>query len=152
MDRNKILDLLMEKLGQEELQFIIPHPFLPPRYRKECAGRNMIAILDLDQTIHLRWENARLSPWMSPTPGEFRRIISYSLEKLQKYKRDLQTFGNFVDQVAEEPFQDPIFDEGDASAKPKTAEKKGSTSKGSIPKLGFPFMGGGESPFPTWSF
>jgi hypothetical protein len=151
MKRNKLLDLLVEKMGQEEVEFVIPHPLLPPRYRKFCENQNMIVTLDIENTIQLRWENARLSTWMSPTPGEFRTIISYALKKLQKYRRDLQTFGNFVDHVAEAPFQDPIFDDGEI-AKAKVAEKKGVAPSGSVPTIRFPFMGGGESPLPTWGF
>lgn len=151
MKRSKLLDLLMEKMGQEEVEFVIPHPLLPPRYRKICENRNMIASLDIENTIQLRWENARLIAWMSPTPGEFRTIVRYALKKLQKYRADLQTFGNFVDRVAEEPFQDPLFDDGGPAA-PRIAKKEEVSTSASVPMVHFPITGGGESPFPTWVF
>lgn len=151
MKRNKLLDLLVEKMGQEDVEFVIPHPFLPPRYSKICGNRNMIVTLDTENTIQLRWENARLITWMSPTPGEFRTIVSYAMKKMQKYRRDLETFGNFVDRVAEDPFLDPIFYDGEVP-KAGVAEKKETASSASIPQVRFPFTGGGESPFPTWVF
>lgn len=151
MKRNKLLDLLVDKMGEEEVEFVIPHPLLPPRYRKVCQGRNLIATLDVENTIQLRWENARLQVWMSPTPGEFRVLVAYALKQMQQYRRDLQTFGNFVDRVAEAPFQDPIFDDTEA-AKPKVAEKREIDSKTGISPGRFPFTAGGESPFPTWMF
>jgi len=152
VSRNKLLDLLVERMGREAVEFIIPHPLLPPRYRRECKDRNLIVTFDIENTIQLRWENARLTSWMSPTPGEFRVVVAYALKKMEQYRRDLRTFGNFVDRVAEQPFQDPIFDDADTMVEPKLAEKKGSASKGSIPGVRFPFMGGGgESPLPAWA-
>lgn len=151
MKRNKLLDLLMEKVGQEEVGFVIPHPLLPPRYRKVCESRNMIVTLDVENTIQLRWENARLMTWMSPTPGEFRTIVSYAMKKIQQYRRDLETFGDFVDRVAENPFLDPIFDDGEVP-KAGVAEKRETASNGLVPTVRFPFTEGGESPFPTWVF
>lgn len=151
MKRNKLLDLLVEKMGQEDVEFVIPHPFLPPRYRKICENRNMIVTLDTENTIQLRWENARLVTWMSPTPGEFRTIVSYARRKMQQYRRDLETFGNFVDRVAEDPFLDPIFNDGEAP-KAGVAAKKEAAPNGSVLQVRFPFAGGGESPFPAWVF
>lgn len=151
MKRNKLLDLLVEKMGQEDVEFVIPHPLLPPRYRDICENRNMIVTLDTENTIQLRWENARLVMWMSPTPGEFRTIVSYAMKKMQKYRRDLETFGNFVDRVAEDPFLDPIFDDGEAP-RAGVAEKEKVPSSESVSQVRFPLMGGGESPFPTWVF
>jgi hypothetical protein len=148
--RNKLLNLLVAKMGEEEMEFIIPYLLLPPRYRKLCQNRNLIVTLGIENTIQLRWENVRLTTWMSPTPGEFRTIVSYALRKLQEYRRDLQTFGNFVDRVAEPPFQDPIFDDGEASTARVAGKKEAVSTEAATIGL-FPFIGGGgESPNPTW--
>jgi hypothetical protein len=111
MSARELRDFLKATAGDEEIKFIIPHPFLPPRYHGESQGRNLVAILDRDLTVHLRWENSRLGSWANITRGQFRRLAAESLRGMTKYRQDLKVFASFVDKVAELPFTDPIFDE-----------------------------------------
>lgn len=115
-------EALEDLAGEEELEFIIPHPVLPPRFQDICEDRNMILTLDMDFTIHVRWEGARRNEWLSLTPGGTRRLVREVLRNLTKYRRDLQTYGQFLDRVAEQPFDDPRSDDSSSRREPPIPE------------------------------
>ena len=86
---------------------IIPHPFLPPRYQKLSQERNMILLLDRDMTLHIRWEGSKLHEHLPLTPRAARGLIRECLGRMTKYRRDLQVFSKFIEENAEQPFDDP---------------------------------------------
>ena len=98
--------LLEKEAGWEEFQMIIPHPFLPPRYRELSKNRNMVLLLDRDMTLHIRWEGSRLHEHHPLTPRAAQRLVREALDRMSKYRRELQVFSRFCGQNAEQPFED----------------------------------------------
>ncbi|MBD3260535.1 MAG: hypothetical protein GF334_02485 [Candidatus Altiarchaeales archaeon] len=98
---------LENRAGFEECEFVVPHVLLPPRFRKQAAGRNMILHMDLDYVVHVRWEGERLLPHCELTPGEIRRLLKDVNRKMTQYRQDLGVLGRFFDSHAEPPFWDP---------------------------------------------
>lgn len=151
MSPSNLRDFLKATAGDEEIEFVIPHLFLPPRYLKDSNRRNLVAILDRDLTIHLRWENARMSPWANITKGEFKRLVSDALRRMMQYQPELKIFGDFVNEVAEAPFEDPMYDEPIPSV---DVVEKASREEEDIPvvvariKRTPTYAVGGESPLP----
>lgn len=113
---------LKEFAGEKEIEWIIPHPFLPPRYQKRCENRNMILLIDLDFIAHIKWEGARIEDWCSPTPGELRTLLRQVQVKVKKYQKQMVVFSKFVDGAVDEPFGNPIDDDLSSKRKPKNAE------------------------------
>lgn len=148
MAPRKMKDFLDSTAGDEEIEFIIPHTFLPPRYVKEGERRNLIVMLDRDLTVHLRWENSRLGNWANITPGEFRRLMRECLNKESKYRADLKVFADFVGERAEAPFEDPIYDEPLAlpSSYDKALREEGNKNKETVIYLNQDEDVGGEPP------
>ena len=97
---------LEEDAGWEAFQMIIPHPFLPPRFRELARERNMILLLDQDMTLHIRWEGARMHEHHPLTPGAVRRLIKEVLRYMTQYRRELKVLARFIDGFAEMPFED----------------------------------------------
>lgn len=108
--------------GDEEIEWIIPHPFLPPRYKKVCENRNMILLIDRDFTAHIRWEGARRGKWCSPTAGEIRTLIRQVKTKMTTYRRQLDVFSDFVTESVDIPFADPVDNDPSSRREPKKAE------------------------------
>jgi hypothetical protein len=106
---NRLREMLDEDAGWQDFQMVIPAPFLPPRFQELSNGRNMILLLDRDLTLHVRWVGARMHEHRPLTPGGARRLVREVLNRMTKYRRDLQVFARFVDQEAEQPFDDPRF-------------------------------------------
>jgi hypothetical protein len=90
-----------------EVEFILPHVFLPPRFKEISEDRNMILFLDIDQVMHVRWEGALQDSHHPLTPGACRRLFRECVRNMRKYRKDLDAFSRFVDKTAEEPFWDP---------------------------------------------
>lgn len=119
---------LKERLDQEsgfsEVEFTIPHVFLPPRFREQSKQRNMILFLDLDNVVHVRWEGARQDEHQPLTPGAVRRLLKECARNMKKYRRDLDVFGRFIDRTAEAPFWDPREDSLTRDRQDKPAEQE----------------------------
>lgn len=100
-------EILEERAGFEECEFIIPHVLLPPRYTEISDGKNMILVLDRDCVAQIRWEGSPADPHQDLTPGAVRRLMKDVFRNMRKYREDLKTFARFMDRTAEEPFWDP---------------------------------------------
>jgi hypothetical protein len=98
---------LNHALGFNEVSFIIPHVFLPPRFKEVSQNRNMIMFMDMDTVLHVRWEGARQDEHHPLTPGACRRLFKDCIRNMKKYRKDLDAFARFVDSEGEEPFWDP---------------------------------------------
>jgi len=157
VSRSPLRELLEKEAGWEEFQMVVPHPFLPPRFRKLAEGRNMIILLDRDMTLHVRWEGARVHEHHPLTPRATQGLIREILRYMTKYRRELQVFSGFVGSCAEQPFDDPRaldpvrFKDKPLPAAPKEKEKKAEenlpieiTATVSLPM----YEMGGESPMP----
>lgn len=118
----KLKRLLEDLVGEQKMEWVIPHPFLPPRYRKICENRNMVLILSPNYTLHIRWEGARRGERISPTPGEVRRLLREVKRNISKYNQELKVFSKFVDEWAEEPNSDPVKDDPSSTREPRKAE------------------------------
>ncbi len=112
MKVNRLRQLLREKAGEEQLDFRIPEVFLPPRFRGLSEGRDLLLMLDDDLTIHIRWQKEGFHVHHPLTPGAARRLVRESLRNMEKYKKELKIFGEFVDEVGEEPFEDERYHDG----------------------------------------
>lgn len=97
-------------LGFGEVSFIIPHVFLPPRFKDISKNRNMILFMDEDTVMHIRWEGALQDEHRPLNPGACRRIFKECIRNMKKYRKDIDTFSRFVDKEAEVPFWDPRED------------------------------------------
>lgn len=115
-------------LGEGEISFIIPHVFLPPRFKNVSNNRNMILFMDEDTVMHIRWEGALQDEYNPLNPGACRRVFKECIRNMKKYRKDLDTFSRFVDKEAEVPFWDPRTDSltKDQPEKPAPASKEGS--------------------------
>jgi hypothetical protein len=149
---------LEQNVGFEEIQFVIPHAFLPPRFRDISDGRNMLLCLDLDVTIHVRWEGAHQNAHHPLTPGAARRLLRECKRNMTRYRTDLTTFANFLDAEAEEPsweLREFSEDEETAARPAKEAKEEGSEEGREVTAV-IPSTEnlGGESPHPdmeSWS-
>lgn len=103
MSRKSLRNFLEERVGDTELEFIVPHALLPPRYRKLSPGNNLIICLDRNFLIQMRWQNVRSGRRAILSAGEVRRLTSYVVRALRKYRTDLTSFSRFLDRVAEKP-------------------------------------------------
>ena len=162
MGISRLRALLEKKALEEDIQFIIPHPLLPPRFREICGDCNMILLLDRDLTIHVRWEGERLSEHHPLTKGATRRLIGEVLRKAKEYRRELEVFGRFVDELAEEPFDDDRYEIIRLPKDPPRAEREASNdtedSVIEIPAV-IPLgpsrrslCVGGSTPLPEWDW
>ncbi len=66
----------------------------------------MILFLDQDMTLHVRWEGARIHEHHPLTPGAVNRLVKEVLRNMSKYRKDLEVFNRFIQQNAEQPFED----------------------------------------------
>jgi len=98
---------LEKRAGLEECEFIVPHILLPPRFRREAEGRNMVLYMDLDYVVHVRWEGDRLEPHHEMTPGGIKRLLRDVNKRITQYRQDLGVVGRFLGGHAEKPFWDP---------------------------------------------
>lgn len=151
---------LDQALGFDEVSFIIPHVFLPPRFREISKNRNMILFMDMDTVMHVRWEGARQDEYHPLTPGACRRLFKECISNMKKYRKDLDDFSRFVDKDAEVPFWDPrkssLNKDREEKPAPSSGEEKeivavvgpnGKLARGKISDFLEEEMGG-ESPMP----
>lgn len=157
------LRALLEKVAlEEDIQFTIPHPFLPPRFRKVCKNRNMLLLLDRDMTIHVRWEGERMSEHRPLTKGATRRLVREVLRKMKGYRIELGIYARFIERWAEEPFNDDRYESIQRAPDPPKAEKevpKDPVSTGTeisanieLELSEMPQNVGGSSPLPDWNW
>lgn len=108
-----------------EVQFTIPHVFLPPRFKEISNNRNMILFLDIDQVVHVRWEGARFEEHHPLTPGACRRLFKDCVANMKRYRKDLDSIARFIDREAQAPFWNPRENSltGDRQDKPASAEE-----------------------------
>ncbi len=160
MGISRLRVLLEEKATEEDIQFIIPHPLLPPRFREICEDRNMVLLLDTDMTIHVRWEGERMSEHHPLTRGATRRLVREVLRKATAYRRELEVYARFVDRWAEEPFDDDRY-EGVRFPKPPPPAVNGAVEEEESVEISAvmdvaprkaPLSVGGTSPMPKWDW
>ena len=89
-------EALYEVTGLKEIEFNIPHIFLPPRYRKICENRNMVLVVDEELVIHVRWEGALHDEYLPLTPKAACHLIKECTVRMTNYRRDLGVFSRFV--------------------------------------------------------
>ena len=154
---------LNRALGFDEVNFTIPHVFLPPRFKEISKDRNMILFMDLDTVMNVRWEGARQDEHHPLTPGACRRLFKECISNMKKYRKDLNAFSRFVDSEAEHPFWDPrensLTKDREEKPAPSTEEEAqgeeiiavlgpdGKLMQGTVSELLEDEMGG-ESPMP----
>ena len=154
---------LNRALGFDEVDFTIPHVFLPPRFKEMSKNRNMILFMDLDTVMNVRWEGARQDEHHPLTPGACRRLFKECIRNMKKYRKDLDAFSRFVDGEAEVPFWDPrensLTKDREEKPAPSTEEEaqgeeiiavigpSGELIQGTVSELLEDEMGG-ESPMP----
>ncbi len=102
-------ELLEQEAGWEDIQLVVPHPFLPPRLLEKAKNRNMIILLDQSMTLHIRWEGSRMHEHLPLTPRATRRLVLEVLDRMAKYRREIKVFSTFIERWAEEPFDDARY-------------------------------------------
>ena len=124
---------LNRALGFDEINFIIPHVFLPPRFKEISKNRNMILFMDMDTVMHVRWEGARQDEHHPLNPGACRRLFKECIRNMKKYRKDLDVFSRFIDIEAEIPFWDPrsnsLTKGREEKSAPSSEEEEGSETQ-----------------------
>lgn len=128
MPTSELRKLLNEEAAFQEFSFIIPHPFLPPRYQKLSRERNMVLFLDQNLTVHVRWEGARMHEHLSLTSKATSRLIKEVLRNMTVYRREINVFSRFIEDFAEQPFENPRYD-ASTTRKETPAAAKGAKDK-----------------------
>ena len=146
MTRSRLPQKLETYAGEEDLEFIVPYPLLPPRFYKASRGRNMLLQVSVDLQIFIGWEGSRIADWSVLTPRAARALLRDVIRKMGHYKQDVEIFSKFLYENAMYPAPDPVFDDPSDRAVPEEAEMP--TAEGS-PDLK---ECGGESPWPTQEF
>ncbi len=153
---------LREKLeragGVRNIEFMIPHMFLPPRFKKISEGRNMILLVDPDLVSHVRWEGSLQDEFHPLRRKAVQKLIDGCVARMKDYRSDLGVFSRFIERRTEEPFWDPRVDSLAEEREPKSAEGP-SEPKGVVATVkaepvaegesDFSEEGGGENPLPA---
>ena len=163
MGISRLRALLEDMALEEDIQFTIPHPFLPPRFREICENQNMLLLVDQDLTIHVRWEGARMAEHYPLTKGATRRLIREVLRKMKEYRRDVEVYARFIEHHAEEPLDDERYEAIRGTKDPPLAEKEDEDdTKDEVVEIAatvalgtpaeMPASMGGSSPLPEWDY
>lgn len=149
--------ILEAKVCDENISVTIPNIFLPPRFRKISNGRDMILFMDRDVTLHVRWEGVTMPAHQPLTKRATNRLIQDVLRTMAKYRSDLYIYSRFMERWADDPMPSERYDETLYEGIPPPAkEKPETTSPEIVAKLSAKdpkrFVGGGESPMPTWDW
>jgi hypothetical protein len=152
---SRLRALLEQRATVEDLQFIIPHPFLPPRFRKISQDRNMILLVDADLTIHVRWEGTRLAEHHPLTREAAQHLVREVLRNMKAYRRELEVYSRFLGSWAEQPLGDKRYELPRWPTEPPKAWQEEAedtvTEVTAIVPLELEELTalGGESPFPS---
>lgn len=152
MKKSKFLRTLEALAGEEQLELVIPHPLLPPRFLKISRGRNMLLQFNTDLQIFVGWEGARINKWEVLTPRGTSLLIRDVRRKLHQYDLDMGALQQFVQKNANYPIPDPAFEDPSERAIPREAEEadeKKDVEPGSAEVVA---CEGGESPMPGWDY
>ncbi len=158
MGISQLRALLERKASLDNLQFIIPYPLLPPRFREISEDRNMILLVDLDLTTHVRWEGERMVEHHPLSKGEVRRLMREVGRNISNYRQDLEVYARFIDSRCEEPFDDKRYEAFRLPKPTPDAEQKGTEPTMTEIIAGISLepskatVVGGESPFPEWDY
>lgn len=163
MRKSQLRETLERKAIEEDLQFLIPYPFLPPRFRNISENRSMILLIDQELTIHVRWEGARLAEHHPLTVGATRQLIREVMRNMARYRRELRVYSRFIEGYAEEPFEDQRYEAFRLIKKLPTAvrdETKKTDMEADTIELKAKLLAGtsacsnmgGESPLPEWDW
>lgn len=124
MRARQLRQLLKKKMGWEQLEFRVPPLFLPPRFRDLSKGRDLLLMMDDDFTIHIRWHNEDFHTHHPLTPGATRRLVSEIMKYTKQYREHLQVFGKFIDEHAEQPWEEERYHDGFGQEKEATQRAK----------------------------
>ena len=124
MRANQLRQTLKKKAGWEQLEFRIPNIFLPPRFRDLSEGRDLLLMLDDDFTVHIRWHDADFHTHHPLTPGASRRLVGEIMQRMKQYKEHLGVFGKFIEEYAEQPFDEERYHDGFSQEKEGTQRAK----------------------------
>lgn len=100
--KKKFWEVLEERCGLESCTFLIPHIFLPPRFKSLSKNSNMIIHLNTSMEAQIKWEKSRADEYIHLTPSSSSRLIADVLRNLDKYKKDLKIFQKFLKENVEE--------------------------------------------------
>ncbi len=124
MKASQLRQLLNQKACVEQLEFRVPPVFLPPRFRDMSRGRDLLLMLDDDLTVHIRWHNETFLTHHPLTPGATRRLVGEITKYIKQYKDNLRVFGKFIDDFAEQPFDEERYHDGFCQEKEATQRAK----------------------------
>jgi len=134
--------------GAADIDFIIPHPFLPPRYQKQSLCRNLILGMDREFRAMIRWEGELVGRDTYLSPAECSRLIHDVLERMKKYRQELRSLKSFLGKVlCEEPEGNSEEDVAEPKAAEELPEDSYHTDFVQVTADGM-IVGGGESPYP----
>jgi hypothetical protein len=81
--------------------------------------------LDWDLTLNVRWEGARLFEYQPLTPAQAARLLREVSERAAQYRKELQTFSDFIQSAAEQPSESVRLDPNYKITPPPPAERPG---------------------------
>jgi hypothetical protein len=161
---SKLRALLEEESGIQDFHFVVPHPFLPPRYREMANNRNMILVLDECMTVRIRWEGSRFEEYSPLNPAAAGHLLKEVRANMTKYRTEVRVFEDFIRKYAEKPLDldrplDPWYRDRDRTLEAKRVQSSEGTDEVEVevvadlgpPIKSFSFQGvseeqGGESP------
>lgn len=163
MGISKFRLFLDETAADKDIQFVIPYTFLPPRFRKIASNRNMLLLLDQNMTIHVRWQGELMSVHCPLTKRATLHLIREVFERMNKYRRQLKTYSDFIDTWSEEPLNNKRYPEdrliinlckAENTAVIKNEVQNVSTFVKEVKDISEPVLLSvdGSSPFPEWDW
>lgn len=162
MGISRLRALLERRAGFEDLQFVIPHPLLPPRFRKVSRSRNMVLLIDTDLTLHVRWEGEQMCEHCPLTKGAARQLVREVLQNMKAYRRELAVYARFIEDCAEQPSDDHRYELPRLPRELPTApqeETKGPEEDPEVEVVATVLLEpsgdvalGGENPLPEWNY
>lgn len=147
MTQGRLRRKLEALAGEEDMEFSIPHPLLPPRFQKSSAGRNMLLRVNSELQTFIGWEGARLHPWLTLTPRQACWLLRDVTRRTVAYRRDTEELGKFLRKFGSPPPPDPILADPSDRLVP---EKAATTPPQDETPIKIELAGtGGESPLPN---
>jgi len=146
----------LERLGgEEEIHFVIPYPFLPPRFRKISQERNLLLCMDTDFGTIGKWEGSHYQEWLPFTPRGAYRLMMEVLKNMRRYAEDCFSFAAFVEENGCIIDSNPGA-EDESSRRPDRDPEEIKTEKriikASVKIERDQEVLGGEPPVPNWRF
>lgn len=100
MAKTRLRRRLDRAAGWDEVELVIPYPFLPMRLRKEARRRNLLLVLSEERKLRLRWEGEQTSPEEPLLPAKAIRLLREARKAIALYRQEADVFERFLDNLS----------------------------------------------------